>query len=72
MSKFLLFQGCLTISLFFMLGCGSMITKPLNLATQAVVTPVKAVTGVATDLVSQPLKQAAKVVRPVTPVIRVR
>jgi len=55
-----------------MFGCGSMITKPLNLATQAVVTPVKAVTGVATDLVSQPLKQAAKVVRPVTPVIRVR
>ena len=53
-------------------GCGSLITKPIGLATKGVVAPVKAITGAAVDVVGKPLRKTAQLVKPVTPVIRIR
>ncbi len=53
-------------------GCGSVITKPIGLAAKAVVTPVKAVAGTAVDVVSKPVGKATRLVKPVTPVVRIR
>ena len=53
-------------------GCGSLLTKPIDLASRAVITPVKAVAGVTVDVVGEPLRKTAQFVKPVTPVIRVR
>ena len=52
-------------------GCG-LITKPISLATKAVVTPVKAVAGVTADVVGRPIRKTAQFVKPVTPVIQIR
>jgi uncharacterized protein YceK len=72
MSKYVLAPVLMVVCVLLSSGCGSIITKPLSLATKAVVTPVKAVAGVATDVVAKPLRKTAQVMRPVTPVIRVR
>ena len=53
-------------------GCGSMITKPIGLATKAVVTPVKVVSGAAVDIVDKPVGRAVRVVKPITPGVRIR
>ena len=49
-----------------------MVTKPIGLATKAVTTPVKAVGGVTMDVVGKPIRKTAQILKPVTPVIRVR
>lgn len=53
-------------------GCGNLLTKPIGVATKAVITPVKAITGVTVDVVGKPLRKTAQLVKPVTPVIRIR
>ncbi len=72
MIKAVLTETLLILCVLCLCGCGSMITKPINLATKAVVTPIKAVAGVTADVVGKPLGKAARLVRPVTPVIQVR
>ena len=72
MSKYDLAPVLMVVCVLLSSGCVSIITKPLSLATKAVVTPVKAVAGVATDVVTKPLRKTAQVMRPATPVIRVR
>ena len=57
---------------YFSSGCGSIFTKPINLATKAVVTPVKVVAGVAVDVVSKPVGKAAGLIKPITPVGKIR
>ena len=53
-------------------SCASMVTKPIGLVTKAVITPVKAVAGVTMDVVGKPIRKTAQILKPVTPVIRVR
>ena len=53
-------------------GCGSILSKPINFATNAVITPVKAIAGTTVDIVGKPLRKTAHLAKPVTPVIRVR
>ena len=53
-------------------GCGGLITKPIGLATKAVLSPVKVVAGATVDVVGKPLRKTAQLVKPVTPIIRVR
>jgi len=72
MSKYVLAPVLMLVFFLLSSGCGSIITTPLSLATKAVVTPVKAVAGVATDVVAKPLRKTGQVMRPVIPVIRVR
>ena len=50
----------------------SIITKPVSLATKVVVTPVKAVAGAAVDVVAKPVEKAARLVKPITPVVKIR
>ena len=65
--------NCLLLSFaYFSSGCGSLVTKPINLATKAVVTPVKVVAGVAVDVVSKPVGKAARLVNPINPVVKIR
>jgi len=49
-----------------------MVTKPIGLATKAVVTPVKVVSGAAVDIVGKPVGKAVRVVKPITPGVRIR
>ena len=72
MSKDVLVSLLLIASTVCLCGCGSLITKPIGLATKAVTTPVKAVVGTTTDVLSKPIRKTSQLVRPVTPVIRVR
>ena len=44
-------------------SCG-LVTKPVKLATGLVVKPAKIVTDAGVDLLSKPVKEAAKVARP--------
>ena len=53
-------------------SCASMATKPICLATKAVTTPVKAVAGVTMNVVGKPIRKTLQILKPVTPVIRVR
>jgi hypothetical protein len=65
--------NCSTVVLIYLLsGCGSIITKPVSLATKAVVTPVKAVTGPAVDVVGKPVGKAVRLIKPITPVVKIR
>ena len=53
-------------------SCASMVTKPIGLATKVVITPVRAVAGVTMNVVGKPIRKTAQILKPVTPVIRVR
>jgi len=65
--------NCLLLSFaHFSSGCGSIVTKPINLATKAVVTPVKAVAGAAVDVEGKPVGKAARLIKPITPVVKIR
>ncbi len=72
MSKDLLIKYFLTAVLVCLSGCLSTISKPIGLAAKAVVVPVKAVVGVAADVVEKPMRKTSELVRPITPVIQVR
>lgn len=72
MSKAVLALICALFIGIMTSGCGSLITKPIGIATKVVVTPVKAVAGATVDVVGKPLRKTAQLVKPVTPVIRVR
>lgn len=71
MIKIVFTKSLLSFALFLS-GCGSIITKPIGLATKAVVTPVKVVSGAAVDLVGKPVGKAVRVVKPLTPGVRIR
>jgi len=72
MSKNVLVSLFLILSITCLCGCGSLITKPIGLATKAVTVPVKAVVGTTTDVLSKPIRKTRQFIRPVTPVIQVR
>jgi len=72
MSKNVLVFLILILSTTCLCGCGSLITKPIGLATKAVTVPVKAVVGTTTDVLSKPIRKTRQFIRPVTPVIQVR
>jgi hypothetical protein len=72
MIKALLINCLLLVFAHFLSGCGSIITKPINLATKAVVTPVKAVAGAAVGVVVKPVGKATRLVKPITPVVKIR
>ena len=68
----IVFTKSLLSFVLFLSGCGSMITKPIGLATKAVVTPVKVVSRAAVDVVGKRLGAAVRVVKPLTPGVRIR
>ena len=72
MSKAVLALTFATLIGIMTTGCGSLITKPIGLATKGVVAPVRAVAGAAVDVVGKPLRKTAQLVKPVTPIIRIR
>ena len=72
MSKEVLLVFTLLVGASFTSSCASMVTKPIGLATKAVITPVKAVAEVTMNVVGKPIRKTAQILKPVTPVIRVR
>ena len=72
MSKEVLLVFMLLVGASLTSSCASIVTKPIGLATKAVTTPVKAVVGVTMDVVGKPIRKTAQILKPVTPVIRVR
>ena len=72
MSKEVLLVFMLLVGASLTSSCASIVTKPIGLATKAVITPVKAVVGVTMDVVGKPIRKTAQILKPVTPVIRVR
>jgi len=72
MSKDVLVSLLMILYTVCLCGCGSLITKPIGLATKPVTTPVKEVVGTTTDVLFKPICKTSQLVRPVTPVIRVR
>lgn len=72
MSKEVLLVFMLLVGASLTSSCASMVTKPIGLATKAVITPVKTVAGVTMNVVGKPILKTAQILKPVTPVIRVR
>jgi hypothetical protein len=72
MSKEVLLVLTLLVGASLTSSCASMATKPICLATKAVTTPVKAVAGVTMNVVGKPIRKTLQILKPVTPVIRVR
>jgi hypothetical protein len=72
MSKEVLLVFMLLAGVSLTSSCASMVTKPIGLATKAVITPVKAVAEVTMNVVGKPIRKTAQILKPVTPVIRVR
>lgn len=68
----ILFRVILYASLILSFAGCAIISKPIGMATKAVLVPVQAVAGVTAELVAKPIRKTAQIAKPITPVVRIR